>query len=443
MATMKFRGMRHMTIAALVAAGFALSACGDGGGTTGGAAPTVGGQVSGDLNILVSSATGSDAGFKAVTKAFNTKYPNVKVKFSAVPNENYNQTRSSRLTAGSVDLVVAFPREVPSYVPAANAGDDARLADSGGFLDLTGQPFLKAFNQSVLDGTKYKGKNYTVPTGLSYYTGMFYNKKIFSDNGITVPTTWQELTAACDKLKAKGIVPVGIAGKDSAGVTTLGVVQGLYPDAAAKNELAKGLYAGSVKLDEGEQLEGLKRVEALYGYAQPNFAGITYQTMTADFVNGKFAMMGDGTWNTTSIQTAGGSKLDFGYFPLPSSDNAQDNKFLGGKVELSLAIPANAKNPSAAIAWLDTFAKNYQLFNEQAGFAPAVTGVKGNAFYDTISDATSTFQPAWDTIWIANTKAGPAASVPFNWAGVKPMGTTDAAGAAAAAQKDWEAGLNK
>ena len=80
MATMKFRGMRHMTIAAVVAAGLALGACGGGGGTSGGAAPTVGGEVSGDLNILVSSATGSDAGFKAVTKAFNTKYPNVKVE---------------------------------------------------------------------------------------------------------------------------------------------------------------------------------------------------------------------------------------------------------------------------------------------------------------------------------------------------------------------------
>jgi raffinose/stachyose/melibiose transport system substrate-binding protein len=440
MATMKFRAMRHLTMAAMVAAGLALSGCGNG-GASGGAAPTVGGDVSGDLNILVSSSTGSDAGFKAVSKAFTAKYPKAKVNFSAVPNENYNQTRSSRLTAGSVDIVVAFPREVPSYVPAANAGDDARLADSGGFLDLTGQPFLKSFNQSVLNGTKYKGKNYTVPTGLSYYTGMFYNKKIFADNGITVPTTWQELVAACDKLKGKNIVPVGIAGKDSAGVTTLGIVQGLYPSAAAMNDLAKGLYAGSVKLDQGKQLEVLQRLQTLYSYAPPNFAGINYQTMTADFVNGKFAMMGDGTWNTSSLQKAGGSKLDFGYFPLPSSDNAQDNKFLGGKVELSLAIPANAKNPSAAIAWMDTFTKNYQQFNEQAGFAPSVTDVKGNAFYDTIADATSTFQPAWDTIWIANTKAGPAAAVPFNWAGVKPMGGSDAAGAAAAAEKDWEAGL--
>ena len=69
--------------------------------------------------------------------------------------------------------------------------------------------------------------------------------------------------------------------------------------------------------------------------------------MTSDFVNGKFAMMSDGTWNTTTIAQA--DKLDFGYFPLPASDNAADNKFLGGKVELTLAVPSNAKNKSAAI----------------------------------------------------------------------------------------------
>ena len=43
---------------------------------------------------------------------------------------------------------------------------------------------MKKYNPTVLDQIKYKGKNYTVPTGLSYYTGMFYNKKIFADNGI-------------------------------------------------------------------------------------------------------------------------------------------------------------------------------------------------------------------------------------------------------------------
>lgn len=439
MATTKFHRARTFTLASVVAVGaITLTACSAG---SGGAAPTAGGEVSGQLSILVSSSAGSDAGFQAVTKAFEKKYPKVTVNFSAVPNENYNQARSARLTAGSVDIVVAFPREVPSYVPASNEGDDARLADQGGYLDLTSQPFLKKINPTVLAATKYKGKNYTVPTGLSYYTGMFYNKKIFAENNLQVPTTWSDLMKTCDALKAKGIVPLGIAGKDSAGVMTLGVASGLYPSADEMNTLAKDLYAGKAKLNAGKQLEVLKRVQTLYGYAEPNFAGVSYATMTADFVNGKFAMMPDGTWNTTTLQKSGAGKLDFGYAPLPSADNAADNANLGGKVELSLAVPANAKNPQAAVQWLDFFTNHYSLFNDQAGFAPSVEGATSDPFYASIQPYTKTFLPAWDTIWITNAKAGPAASVPFNWAGIAPMGGADAQGAADAAQKDWEAGL--
>jgi len=354
-------------------------------GSSGGSdAPTPKGSATGTLNIVVSSATGSDAGFQAVNKAFVAKYPGVKINFTAVPNENYAQAHSSRLTAGSIDVGLAGPKELPSYVPATNEGDDARLADQGGYVDLTNQPFMKKYIPTVLDEIKYKGKNYTVPTGLSYYSGMFYNKKIFADNGIKIPTTWTELLAACEALKAKNIVPLGIGGKDSAGLNMLGVVQSLYPTAQDKEDLAKNLYGGTAKLNEGKQLQVLQNVDKLYSYAEPNFAGVSYATMTSDFVNGKFAMMSDGTWNTTTLQQAGGSKLDFGYFPLPASDNAADNKFLGGKVELTLAIPSNAKNKDAAIEYLSFFTDNYQLFDDQAGFALSVVAASRNKIYTEI-----------------------------------------------------------
>ena len=444
MATTKLRSLRRSSVGAFAALGIvaslALSGCGGSNSSSTASVPTNPSDVSGDLNILVSSATGSDAGFKAIDDAFSKKYPNVKVNLTSVPNENYAQTKSSRLTAGSTDILIAFPKQLPSYVPATNEGDDARLADAGGFVDLTNQPFMSKFNPSVLKEIQYNGKNYTVPTGLSYYTGMMYNKKIFDKYGLKIPTTWDEFTKLCDTLKSKGVTPLGIAGKDSAGINMLGLVQTTYPTADDKNALAKGLYDYSVKLNEGKQLEVMKKLSTLYGYAEPNFAGVSYATMTSDFVNGKFAMMSDGTWNVTTLQTAGKGKLDFGYFPLPASNNAADNKYLGGKVELSLAVASNAKNQPAALAWLATFADNYKLFNDQAGFAPAEQGVSGNPFYSDISSYTSTFEPAWDTIWIANTKAGPAAQFPFNWQGLKPMGTQDAQGAADAAEKDWEAG---
>jgi raffinose/stachyose/melibiose transport system substrate-binding protein len=435
------RPVKMSRLVAIVATtALALAGCSSGGAPAGGpaAVPTDATKVSGDLNILVSSATGSDAGFKAVNDAFASKFPNVKVNFTSVPNENYNQARTSRLTAGSIDVGLAGPKELPSYVPANNMGDDARLADAGGFVDLTDQAFMKKFTPSVLDQIKYKGKNYTVPTGLSYYSGLTYNKKIFADNGLTPPTTWDEFLKLCDTLKAKGITPISIGGKDTAGIVMLSVVQSTYPTAQAKQDLAKSLYEYSAKLNEGKQLEVLQKVEKVYGYGQANFAGSNYSQMMSDFLNGKAAMISDGTWNVGSLREA--NKVDFGYFPLPASNAAADNTSLGGKVELTLAVPSNAKNQPAAMAWLSFFADNYKLFNDKAGFAPSQQGVAGDPFYTDIEKYTKNFQPAWDTIWIANTKAGQAASLPFNWAGVKPMGQGDAKAAADASEKDWEAG---
>ena len=43
-------------------------------------------------------------------------------------------------------------------------------------------------------------------------------KKTFEDNGLEIPTTWEEFTAVCDKLKEAGITPVGMHGKDPARV---------------------------------------------------------------------------------------------------------------------------------------------------------------------------------------------------------------------------------
>ena len=37
---------------------------------------------------------------------------------------------------------------------------------------------------------------------------MFYNKKVFAENNLTVPKTWAEFINICDTLKAKGITPL-------------------------------------------------------------------------------------------------------------------------------------------------------------------------------------------------------------------------------------------
>jgi multiple sugar transport system substrate-binding protein len=52
----------------------------------------------------------------------------------------------------------------------------------------------------------FDGKQYCVPMNIAYWV-MYYNKKIFDEHGITVPTTWAELDAVATTLEAAGVTP--------------------------------------------------------------------------------------------------------------------------------------------------------------------------------------------------------------------------------------------
>jgi raffinose/stachyose/melibiose transport system substrate-binding protein len=425
---------RGLALIAVAAAAGLLVGC-----TSGGSTPSsTGGAPTGTLNFIVSSSDASDAGFEAVNTAFEKKYPDVKLVFDAIPNANWPATNASRLTAGNVDITLAGPHEIPSYVPESAMGDDARAADAGVYVDLTKEPFLKNLTPSVLEATAYKDKQYVVPTGVSYYTGVYYNKAIFEKYNLEIPTTWNEFVTLCNTLTDNGVSPLGIGGKDGwpAGLTMIAAAQGLYPTTDDKDALQKGLYEGSVKLTDKKPTEVLDRVK-------PNFAGVSYQSIPAGFASGSFAMTADGTWNEPTLASAVGSNFEMGYFPLPTSDNAADNATLGGKIELTLAVPSNAKNKTAALAYLDFFTQpeNYAAFVKLSGFASAEPNIPASDFLTSIAPYTKTFAPAWDTIFVSNPNAGAAAQFPFNYQSLAPLGDASVEQAAAKSEQDWTAGL--
>lgn len=441
------RGAKAVAVVGALALTLGIAACGqdepgktspsaDGNGTGSAAA------VSGELEILVSSASASDAAFEAVNKAFMAKYPDVKITFSTVSNDNYPATKSSRLTAGNVDIaVVKNFVEVPEFA-ADSTSDDVLLAKADGWLDLTDQPFMKNYTSSVLDAQAIGGKQYAIPTGLSYSTGVYYNKSLFADNGLEVPTTWTELQNVMSTLKGKGVTPFGIGGKDTwpAGLAMLGVVGSQYPSADAKSGLTEELWTQKTKLTDELPMSVMTKTQTLFENAQPKFAGTGYDEIPAAFAKGDFAMIFDGTWNEPTIRTAVADQFEYGYFPLPASDTAADNASLNGKIELQLAIPSGSKNQPAALAWFEFFSDpaNYASFVETSGFSPAQQDVATSEFLKSISSYTETFQPAWDTIWIANNNAGQDAVYPFNYPAIAPLGSSDAKAAAEAAQTAWQ-----
>lgn len=395
------------------------------------------------INIIAPANAPSDAGFQAVTEAFNAAHDDIEATYTGVTD--YETTRAAQMSAGTVDVFVCFPRE-PQGFEGETPNEDTLMAQAGQLVDLSDEPFMDNYTQTVLESPRstIDGKLYAVPTGLSYATGIYYNKTLFADNGIEIPTTWDEFVNAMTTLSEAGVTPFGFGGKDGfpAALPLYGILASMYPTDADKNELLAGIWDGSVDLTEGVPLDVLERLQTVYDNVSETSPGMSIVESIGAFANEEYAMMFDGSWDQKSIADVVGDKFEFGMFPLPGSDNAADNQLLNGKLELQLCAWEDSKNKDAALEWLNFFSEpdNYSTFVQNSGFAPSQPNVSTNdAFLDSISAYTGEFRLFWESIYVAPQEIAPEGNPGFAYTLLKPLGSNTPAEAAQAAQSAWDA----
>ncbi len=432
MATTK---LRHLVAVAGIGV-LAVAGCSASDGGQSGDAPV-------EINIIAGSNPPSDAGFQAVTEAFNAAHPDIKATYTGV--SDFDTTRAAQLTAGTVDIVACYPRQPLDFTGDA-ASEDTLMAQSGLFVDLTEEPFLDNYLPSVLASPRstIDGQVFAIPTGLSYATGIYYNKQLFEENGLEVPTTWAELENVIDTLQGSGITPFGFGGLDGfpAALPLYGLIGSYYPEDADKQALLESLWDGSVDLTTGVPLEIMERLQVIYDNSSANSPGISIVESFGAFANNEFAMLFDGSWDQKTIGDVVGDKFEFGMFPMPGSDDAENNRFLNGKLELQMCAVSGSENTDAALKWLEFFSQpeQYATFVELSGFAPSQPNIVTNdAFLDSISAYTEEFSLFWEAVFIAPQELAPEGGVGFAYTLLSPLGSSTPAEAAAAAQAAWEA----
>ena len=405
------------------------------------------------INVVLHDNPPTDAAFKTLTANFEKANPTIKVNLDFIPSANYAAVRTSRLAAKQVDVTegvsgsAAVP--LPSYVKNTPQSDWVAGVDAGNWVDLTGQPFLKNFIPSAMSSLEVKGKSYQVPTDFSYENLVYYNKDLFKKAGVTIPKTWNQFKNVLAKLKAQGITPMSLGGKDGwpAGLGGIGIMQSLYPTTQDMNNLDQGLWEGDVKLNSGKFVTAANEVKTLFDNTDPTFPGVDYATAEGQFASGSVAMTTDGSWAASQFLTTNPS-LKMGVFPLPGSNVAKDNGHLGGKIDTTFAIPSSSKHKAAAIKWLAFFAdkKNYAAYAKTGGVIPTESGVPLAASVSSLKPyINDTFYLAWDQVFIPNPKAGSnVGGIGVNYMGLAPLGSLATPQAAQdAAQTDWAAGLTQ
>jgi len=377
---------------------------------------------------------------------FQAKYPEITVDMAIVNASELSTVTQTRLTANDIDVIdmFGFSNQAQPYMQNVAAPNWQTLIDAGLLMDITEQPFIKNYDQAAItDAGTYNGKVYQVNLGRVSYSGIYYNKDLFTANNVAVPTTWSELVAACATFKAAGVECMTAGGKDGwpIFVGAYGLIGASYPNQA---QLVEGLWTGSTKWNDAKALDMWSKMQ-IYArdMMEPGASGIAGDAAPGRFASGAVAMFPGGTWYASAIEAAEPG-FAWGYIPFPGSDNAEENKFLFGKYDQGWAIAGKSPNQDAAVKYLTEFSEpaNYQAFANAVGFIPTQPGATlDSPIGAEVAPYLENFRVGYEQYWVAPKGAGEYAN-PFA-SYFKPFGTyEDVQTLADKVQADLQSGLD-
>lgn len=304
-------------------------------------------------------------GLKEIFAEFE-KQTGIAVKDSPIGHEDFKTGILVRAAGGNLPDVFSYwaGARTQFVVDSKNLHPIDEMWKSAG-LD-------KVIAKSIADGaTVYDGHHYLVPFGY-HYAGIFYNPHVMQKAGITeMPKTWDEFTAMCAKLKAKGITPIALGSKnrwpaqfwfDYLLLRTAGP--------AYRAELMSG--KASYTDPQVEKAMGLWKAMIDAGDFAPNPNADDWTDAADKVAHGDAAMTLMGTWITGYWNTnklVPGTDYDFFEFPTVT---AGIPKAALGPVD-GLVIAANAKNMDGAEKLLTFMVSNPEVQAKWANIQGALS----------------------------------------------------------------------
>ena len=213
-------------------------------------------------------------------------------------------------------------------------------------------------NPDLAEPYTFNGKIYGIPEANDYYV-VFYNKKVFADNKLNVPTTWEEFQSHCQTLKDKGVIPLGCS------------VQDRWPSIIWFQQLViskdpnlyRDLTSGKIAFTD----QNIKEIMSVWKemidkgfFNDPTIPGVgtTGQSQVAElFRQGKIAMILWGDWYDNYVRTENFIPgEDYFVFFLPKLNPEAPNAVIFETAPVCIA--KNAPNKEASMKLLDWWLSN-------------------------------------------------------------------------------------
>lgn len=188
---------------------------------------------------------------------------------------------------------------------------------------------------------------YAIPYASSESYLIYYNKKVFEDNNVEIPTNYSEFLEVVKTFSNKGITPLSLF-KDP------WVAPALYETIVTRTD-PKGLISidsGKTKMSEDLYVQSAERLEELIkaGLISKSAFSATNEEAMAAFSNNEAAMYANGIWAIKDLSASMGE--GFGYLDYPLQDGAASDKNtntrVGGPGIGGISVAPSSKNVDVA-----------------------------------------------------------------------------------------------
>ena len=350
-------------------------------------------------NLWTTESDANAKSFNIVLKQWQALHPDVDVVIDATENEAYKTKIKTAMAANEVpDVFFAWGGGFAK--PFVEAGQVLALDDY--LADGTKDRLLGG----ALDNVTYDGKTYGL-TFIQWVGTLYCNKEMFDANGITIPTTNDELLAAVAAFKAKGIVPITVGAKDGWPAMFF---QNVYAVRTAGAQLCNEALSGAATFNAPEFVQSAKYLDDLVkaGGFDPGALALSYDEAKMPFLAGQVPMIYQGSWLAGEIQDPTLSqvvdKVVGVNWPSIADGKGEATQILGGAIDC-LMVSNNAKEKDLAVDFVKYITENMsrESFKLGAGIATwkiDMTGIEVSPLVQNIIDfaAKSTGSVlAWDT----------------------------------------------
>ncbi|HEY5980585.1 MAG TPA: extracellular solute-binding protein [Microlunatus sp.] len=303
------RRIATLAVSSIAALSLGLAGCAV--GEIGGDSGATEGQT--EITYLFGDSGGNEVKFgEALTAKFNEMNPDIKVSIETQPagTEGDNLMKTKLATGEMPDL---FGYNSGSLFQA--------LSPDKNLVPLTDEAWAADLPEEFKTTVSTPNGLYGAPTGTTQAGGVIYNKKVYADLGLTVPTSWAEFKANNDKIKADGKVAAIQQTYGETWTSQLFVLGDFANVAKQDPEWAEQYTANQRKYADQPALQSFKNQQDAFdsGYFNKDFASATYDDGIKAVSTGTAAHYPMLSSSISAInQNFKDNVADVGFFALPA-----------------------------------------------------------------------------------------------------------------------------